>query len=93
MTELYGTCGKNGGQVTPCPYGFDGHGRHQEKPYRITNTDDVFEAEYGGGGAAHTGNRRPPAYDLTQLTKGLGTDYHTLADNAQRWACCILNHA
>ena len=39
----------------------------------FTNADNVFEAEYGGFCAAHTGNRHPPpAYDLTQLTQGLG---------------------
>ena len=38
----------------------------------FTNADNVFEAEYGGFCSAHTGNRTPPAYDLTQLTKDLG---------------------
>jgi len=59
----------------------------------FTNADNVFEAEYGGFCAAHTGNRRPPAYDLTQLTKNLGTDYHTLGANFKMWACRIPNHA
>jgi len=59
----------------------------------FTNADNVFEAEYGGFCAAHTGNRRPPAYDLTQLTRGLGTDYHTLGANFKMWACRIPNHA
>ncbi len=59
----------------------------------FTNADNVFEAEYGGFCAVHTGNRRPPAYDLTQLTRGLGTDYHTLGVNFKMWACRIPNHA
>jgi len=59
----------------------------------FTNADNVFEAEYGGFCAAHTGNRRPPAYDLTQLTKNLGSDYHTLGANFKMWACRVPNHA
>jgi 2-methylcitrate dehydratase PrpD len=59
----------------------------------FTNADNVFEAEYGGFCAAHTGNRRPPADDLTQLTKNLGSDYHTLGVNFKMWARRVPNHA
>jgi aconitate decarboxylase len=58
-----------------------------------TNAPNVFEAEYGGFPAAHTGNQRPPAYDLTQLTKGLGTDWQSRGVNFKMWACRVPNHA
>ena len=38
----------------------------------FTNAPNVFEAEYGGFPAAHTGNRGPDAYDPAQLSAGLG---------------------
>jgi 2-methylcitrate dehydratase PrpD len=59
----------------------------------FTNADNVFEAEYGGFCTAHTGNHRPPAYDLTQLTKNLGSDDHTLGANFKMWARRVPNHA
>ena len=58
----------------------------------FSNADNVFEAEYGGFPAAHTGNRQPPVYDLTQLTRGLGADYHTTTDLIKMWACRLPNH-
>jgi aconitate decarboxylase len=58
-----------------------------------TNAPNVFEAEYGGFPAAHTGNKRPPAYDLTELTKGLGTDWQSRGVNFKMWACRVPNHA
>jgi aconitate decarboxylase len=58
-----------------------------------TNAHNVFEAEYGGFPAAHTGNQRPPAYDLTQLTKDLGTDWQSRGVNFKMWACRVPNHA
>jgi len=58
-----------------------------------TNAPNVFEAEYGGFPAAHTGNQRPPAYDLTQLTKGLGSDWQSRGVNFKMWACRVPNHA
>jgi aconitate decarboxylase len=58
-----------------------------------TNAPNVFEAEYGGFPAAHTGNQRPPAYDLTQLTKGLGKDWQSRGVNFKMWACRVPNHA
>jgi 2-methylcitrate dehydratase PrpD len=58
-----------------------------------TNAPNVFEAEYGGFPAAHTGNRRPPAYDLTELTKGLGTEWQSRGVNFKMWACRVPNHA
>jgi 2-methylcitrate dehydratase PrpD len=58
-----------------------------------TNAPNVFEAEYGGFPAAHTGNRRPPAYDLTELTRGLGTEWHSRDVNFKMWACRVPNHA
>jgi 2-methylcitrate dehydratase PrpD len=58
-----------------------------------TNAPNVFEAEYGGFPAAHTGNRRPPAYDLTELTKGLGSEWQSRGVNFKMWACRVPNHA
>ncbi len=58
----------------------------------FTNAPNVFEAEYGGFCAAHTGNRTPPAYDLTQLTKELGARYHTAEVRFKMWAARIPNH-
>lgn len=58
-----------------------------------TNAHNVFEAEYGGFPAAHTGNRRPPAYDLTELTHGLGTEWQSRGVNFKMWACRVPNHA
>jgi aconitate decarboxylase len=58
----------------------------------FTNAGNVFEAEYGGFCAAHTGNRKPPAYDLTQLTKDLGSTYHTANVRFKMWACRVPNH-
>lgn len=57
-----------------------------------TNAPNVFEAEYGGFPAAHTGNQRPPAYDLTQLTRGLGTEWQSRGVNFKMWACRVPNH-
>jgi 2-methylcitrate dehydratase PrpD len=58
----------------------------------FTNANNVFEAEYGGFCAAHTGNRMPPAYDLTQLTKDLGQTYHTGSVRPKMWASRVPNH-
>jgi 2-methylcitrate dehydratase PrpD len=57
-----------------------------------TNAPNVFEAEYGGFPAAHTGNQRPPAYDLTQLTRGLGSEWQFKGVNFKMWACRVPNH-
>lgn len=59
----------------------------------FTNADNVFEAEYGGFCAAHTGNRRPPAYDLTAINRGWGTHYFLPAVRFKMWATRIPNHA
>src|SRR4030081_1470032 len=58
-----------------------------------TNAPNVFEAEYGGFPAAHTGNRRPPAYDLTELTRGLGDEWQSRGVNFKMWASRVPNHA
>ena len=58
----------------------------------FTNADNVFEAEYGGFCAAHTGNRQPPAYDLNQITRDLGKTWHTLDVRFKMWASRIPNH-
>jgi aconitate decarboxylase len=58
-----------------------------------TNAPNVFEAEYGGFPAAHTGNQRPPASNLSELTKGLGTDWQSRGVNFKMWACRVPNHA
>jgi 2-methylcitrate dehydratase PrpD len=58
----------------------------------FTNAANVFEAEYGGFCAAHTGNREPPAYDLTQLTKDLGRTYHSAKVRFKMWAARVPNH-
>ena len=59
----------------------------------FTNADNVFEAEYGGFCSAHTGNRKPIAYDLTQLTKDLGRKYHTGQVRFKMWASRVPNHS
>lgn len=59
----------------------------------FTNADNVFKAEYGGFCAAHTGNQRPPAYDLTQLTRDWGTYYFTPEVRFKMWATRVPNHA
>lgn len=58
----------------------------------FTNAPNVFEAEYGGFCAAHTGNQRPPAYDLTQITKDWGRKYHTEKIRFKMWATRVPNH-
>ncbi len=58
----------------------------------FTNAPNVFEAEYGGFCSAHTGNQRPAAYDLTQLTKDLGSTYHTEQVRFKMWATRVPNH-
>jgi 2-methylcitrate dehydratase PrpD len=58
----------------------------------FTNADNVFEAEYGGFCAAHTGNRQPPAYDLTRITRDLGKTWQTLNVRFKMWASRIPNH-
>ena len=58
----------------------------------FTNAPNVFEAEYGGFCSAHTGNQRPAAYDLTQLTKDLGSKYHTEQVRFKMWATRVPNH-
>jgi aconitate decarboxylase len=58
----------------------------------FTNAPNVFEAEFGGFPAAHTGNRGTDAYDLDQLTAGLGTDFHSRGVNIKMWACRVPNH-
>ena len=58
----------------------------------FTNAPNVFEAEYGGFCSAHTGNRQPAAYDLTQLTKDLGRSYHTEKIRFKMWAARVPNH-
>lgn len=58
----------------------------------FTNAPNVFEAEYGGFCAAHTGNHRPAAYDLTQLTKDLKSKYHTEGVRFKMWASRVPNH-
>jgi len=58
----------------------------------FTNAANVFEAEYGGFCAAHTGNVQPPAYDLTQLTRDLGRKYHTTDVRFKMWAARVPNH-
>ena len=58
----------------------------------FTNAPNVFEAEYGGFPAAHTGNRQPPAYDLTALTAELGTRYYTQDVRFKMWASRVPNH-
>ena len=58
----------------------------------FTNADNVFEAEYGGFCAAHTGNRTPVAYKLPELTKDLGKLYHTGQVRPKMWASRVPNH-
>jgi 2-methylcitrate dehydratase PrpD len=59
----------------------------------FTNAPNVFEAEFGGFPAAHTGNQRPPAYDLSQLTRGLGSEWNAGNVTFKMWACRGPNHA
>ena len=59
----------------------------------FTNADNVFEAEYGGFCAAHTGNRTPAAYDLAKLTRELGSTWHTGGVRFKMWASRVPNHA
>ena len=59
----------------------------------FTNAPNVFEAEYGGFCAAHTGNRNPPAYDLTQITKDWGSRYDTKRIRFKMWATRVPNHS
>jgi len=59
----------------------------------FTNAGNVFEAEYGGFCAAHTGNRKPPAYDLAQITKDFGSVWHTGGVRFKMWASRVPNHA
>ena len=58
----------------------------------FTNADNVFEAEYGGFPAAHTGNAKPPRYDLSQLTRDLGEYFHTPEVRFKMWASRVPNH-
>ncbi len=58
----------------------------------FTNAPNVFEAEYGGFCSAHTGNRRPPVYDLTQITRDWGRKYHTENIRFKMWATRVPNH-
>jgi 2-methylcitrate dehydratase PrpD len=58
----------------------------------FTNAPNVFEAEFGGFPAAHTGNRGPEAYHLERLIEGLGTDFHSSGVNIKMWACRVPNH-
>ena len=58
----------------------------------FTNAPNVFEAEYGGFCAAHTGNKRPPTYDLNQITKDWGSKYHTEKVRFKMWATRVPNH-
>ena len=58
----------------------------------FTNAPNVFEAEYGGFCAAHTGNRNPPAYDLTQITRDWGVKYDTERIRFKMWATRVPNH-
>jgi 2-methylcitrate dehydratase PrpD len=57
-----------------------------------TNAENVFEAEYGGFLSAHTGNRKPAAYDLGELTRDLGKTWHTGHVRPKMWACRVPNH-
>jgi 2-methylcitrate dehydratase PrpD len=59
----------------------------------FTNADNVFEAEYGGFCAAHTGNRRPPLYDLTAINRDWGSHYFTPSVRFKMWATRVPNHA
>jgi aconitate decarboxylase len=58
----------------------------------FTNAPNVFEAEYGGFCSAHTGNRTPAAYDLTQITRDWGTHYRTEKIRFKMWATRVPNH-
>ncbi len=58
----------------------------------FTNAPNVFEAEYGGFLSAHTGNQKPAAYDLAQLTLDAGSKYHTADVRFKMWATRVPNH-
>ncbi|MBM3340941.1 MAG: MmgE/PrpD family protein [Betaproteobacteria bacterium] len=58
----------------------------------FTNAPNVFEAEYGGFCAAHTGNQRPATYDLDQITLDWGRNYHTEKIRFKMWATRAPNH-
>ncbi len=58
----------------------------------FTNAPNVFEAEYGGFCSAHTGNQKPPAYDLTQITRDWGAKYRTEKIRFKMWATRVPNH-
>ena len=58
----------------------------------FTNAPNVFEAEYGGFCAAHTGNQRPAKYDLSQITKDWGRTYFTEKIRYKMWATRVPNH-
>ena len=58
----------------------------------FTNAPNVFEADYGGFLAAHTGNAKPPAYDSAELTKDLGKVHHTPGVRFKMWASRVPNH-
>lgn len=58
----------------------------------FTNAPNVFEAEYGGFCSAHTGNREPAVYHLTQLTQDLGHKYYTENVRFKMWATRVPNH-
>jgi 2-methylcitrate dehydratase PrpD len=58
----------------------------------FTNADNVFDAEYGGFFSAHTGNRKPAAYDPAELTKDLGKTWYTGKVRPKMWACRVPNH-
>jgi 2-methylcitrate dehydratase PrpD len=58
----------------------------------FTNAPNVFEAEYGGFCAAHTGNQQPAKYDLAAITKELGSRYQTADVRFKMWATRIPNH-
>lgn len=58
----------------------------------FTNADNVFEAEYGGFCAAHTGNQRPPVYDLAAINRDWGKRYFTPDVRFKMWATRVPNH-
>jgi aconitate decarboxylase len=53
----------------------------------FASSNDVFDAEFGGFCSAHTGNQRPPAYDLDELLKGLGETWYADDTTFKMWAC------
>lgn len=54
----------------------------------FTNVHNMFEAEYGGFCAVHTGNQRPAVYDLTQINKDWGRKDHTEKIRFKIHECC-----